>query len=450
VVSGVRRWAACLLAATVAAAGGAGAQPPGRAVDVLHYDARVQPDLGARTVTGTVTIRLRVLDAPLTTFGFDRGALVVDTVTVSGRAARFETPERRLVVHLIESARSGDAIDVTVVYHGAPPNGLVFAPERRQVYTIFSTRQWLVCVDEPGDKATLDLRVTLPDGLVLVASGDVVGRRAAGAGITEHHWRTTRPVSTFTMAFAAGPFAEASARHGTTALRYLGEGLTAAELARAFADTAGMLTFFADRAGVPYPGSSYSQVLVADTVGQEAAGFAMLSEAYGRRLLGEPAALSLAAHELAHQWLGVLVTCADWRHFWLNEGLATFMAAAYVEHRFGRDAYLRHVDGWRATLARLDREGGNRPLVFPDWNRPSANDRAVVYEKGAYVMHVLREELGDRAFWDAMRHFVRTSAGGVVTTHDFQRRVEESAGRSLAPLFATWVYGAPQPPGAGA
>jgi aminopeptidase N len=67
----------------------------------------------------------------------------------------------------------------------------------------------------------------------------------------------------------------------------------------------------------------------------------------------------------------------------------------------------------------------------------------VVYEKGAYVMHLLREELGNRAFWDAMRHFIRTAAGGVVTTPDFQRLVEESAGRSLAPLFAAWVYGAP-------
>ena len=355
------------MAASVA---GAGAQPPARGFDVLHYDARVQPDLVARTVTGTVTIRLRVLDASMATLGFDRGALVVDAVTVAGRATRFETPERRLVVHLAESAPPEATLELTVAYHGAPPNGLVFAPDRRQVYTIFTTRQWLVCVDEPGDKATLDLRVTVPDGLVLVASGDVVGQRPAGAGMTEHQWQMTRPVSTFTMAFAAGPFAEASARHGTTALRYLGDGFTAAELTRAFADTADMMTFFEARAGVPYPGSTYSQVLVADTVGQEAAGFAMLSEAYGRRLLGEPTALTLAAHELAHQWWGVLVTCADWRHFWLNEGMTTFMAAAYVEHRFGRDAYLRQVDGWRSTLARVRAEGGDRPLVFPGVESP--------------------------------------------------------------------------------
>jgi aminopeptidase N len=433
-----------LLAVALALAGvPAGAQPPGRAIDVLHYDARVQPDVDARSVRGTVIVRVRVLGKPASTLAFDRGALDVDAVTVSGRAATFETPERRLLITLAEAAAPEETLDVTVAYHGTPPNGLVFAPDRRQVYTIFTTRQWLVCIDEPGDKATLDLRVTVPDGLVLVASGDVVGRRAAAAGVTEHHWQVTRPVSTFTMAFAAGPFAEASARHGTTALRYLGDGFTATELARAFADTADMMTFFTARAGVPFSGAAYSQVLVADTVGQEAAGFSMLSEAYGRRLLGEPTALSLAAHELAHQWWGVLVTCADWRHFWLNEGLATFMAAAYVEHRFGRDAYLRQVDGWRATLERVRAEGGDRPLVFPEWNRPSANDRAVVYEKGAYVVHLLREEIGDRAFWNAMRHFTRTSAGGAVTTQDFQRLVEESAGRRLTPLFAAWVYAAP-------
>ena len=160
----------------------------------------------------------------------------------------------------------------------------------------------------------------------------------------------------------------------------------------------------------------------------------MLSEAYGRRLLGDPSALSLSAHELAHQWWGVLVTCLDWRHFWLNEGFATFMAAAYVEQRFGREAYLRDVAGWRATYDRVRRAKGDRSRV-PDWNRPTADDRALVYEKGAYVLHQLREHLGDEAFWDAIRGYTRAYAGRSVTTEEFQRAIERATGRRLTRLL---------------
>ncbi len=441
---GARCLRGLVLAALITAPWSAGAQPPRRGFDVLHYDARVQPDLEARAVRGTVTIRLRAVAETLSSVTFDRGAQAIDEVRVAGVAARVETPDGRLVVHLARVVKRDETVVVAVTYHGVPPHGLVFQPPRRQVYAIFSTRQWLVSVDEPDDKATLDLRIVVPPDLNVVASGAPVGQPVSVDGGTEHHWRATQPIPTFTMAFAAGRFTAATARAGETTLRFFGDGFSAEALRRIFADGADMLAFFAARAGVPYPGPTYTQVLVAETVGQEAAGFSMLSEGYGRRLLADPSAVTLAAHELAHQWWGVLVTCEDWRHFWLNEGLATFMAAAYVEHRVGRDAYERMVSGWRAILERIRREGSDKPLVFPDWNRPSANDRTLVYEKGALVLHLLREELGETAFWDALRWYTRTSAGGVTTTRDFQHRFEESAGRSLAAFFDRWVDG-PRP-----
>ena len=289
---------------------------------------------------------------------------------------------------------------------------------------------------------TLALSLTLPRDLQVGASGVPAGRTDSGTDAVVHHWRQSRPVSTFTFAFAAGRFSEATAAHGATTLRYLGDGFSPAELNRAFADTADMLAFFAHRAGVPYPADSYTQVLVANTAGQEAAGFSLLSEAYGRRLLNAPEALTLSAHELAHQWWGVLVTCLDWRHFWLNEGFATFMAAAYSEQRFGRQAYLRDVAGWRATYDRVRRATGDRSLVFPEWTRPTADDRALVYEKGAYVLHQLREHLGDEAFWHAIQSYTRAFAGRSVTTDQFQRAIEAATGRRLADFFAATLHSA--------
>src|SRR5262249_31150989 len=161
---------------------------------------------------------------------------------------------------------------------------------------------------------------------------------------------------------------------------------------------------------------TYTQVLVANTAGQEAAGFSMLSDAYGRAVLNDPPAISLIAHELAHQWWGNLVTCRDWTHFLLNEGFATFMAAAYDDRRFGSEAYRGDIEGIRVRYGEVRQTGGDRSLVFPDWNRPSASDRTIVYQKGAFVLHVLRELLGDEPFWAGIRRYTIAHAGRSVTT----------------------------------
>jgi aminopeptidase N len=115
--------------------------------------------------------------------------------------------------------------------------------------------------------------------------------------------------------------------------------------------------------------------------------------------------------------------------------MATFMAAAYAEHRFGRPAYDHEVASWRASLDRVRREGGDKPLVFPDWNRPSRNDRTLVYDKGALVFHLLRERVGEAAFWAAIRTFTRSQAGRSVTTRD----LEQAFGPAAGDIFATWV-----------
>jgi aminopeptidase N len=235
-------------------------------------------------------------------------------------------------------------------------------------------------------------------------------------------------------------FTEASEPGPGFRLRYLGAGFSEAELRQLFHETPAMARFFAGRAGVPYRGDSYTQALVSVSGGQELAGLSHMSEAYGRAVLADGSNIGLAAHELAHQWWGNTVTCRDWTQFWLNEGFATFMAAAYEEQSQGKAAYLAEVSAWRQRLDRLRAAGADKSLVFPEWKRPSADDRALVYQKGALVLHELRELLGDTAFWTAIRDYTRAYAGRSVATGDFQRAIERSTGRRLDHFFATWVY----------
>jgi hypothetical protein len=114
--------------------------------------------------------------------------------------------------------------------------------------------------------------------------------------------------------------------------------------------------------------------------------------------------------------------------------------AAYDEHRFGRDAYLRDIERARIRYAQVRTDGGDRSLVFPAWDHPTASDRTLVYQKGAYVLHLLREQLGDEAFWAGIQQYTIAHAGRSVTTRDFQRSMEQSSGTSLGAFFDKWVY----------
>jgi aminopeptidase N len=381
------------------------------------------------------------------TIELDSGDLTIDAVKEGGTIVDFDVRDHRLTIRWPRPVKVNEAQQLEVEYHGAPRSGMQFFSERPQVYTVFSTSQWLVCVDAPDDRATLNLSVVLPAGLTMVASGKFVAQHALPSGTVVHEWREDRPMPSYTFGFAAGQFTDVTENRKGHRLRYLGSGFSNTQLRRIFADSADMMRFFEERAGVPYREPTYTQALVANTIGQEMSGFSVLSEEYGRAVLGDPRAESLIAHELAHQWWGNSVTCEAWTHMWLNEGFATFMAAAFMEQRFGRDEYLRIVEAWRSRYSKVRDVGHDRSLVFTDWNRPTPDDRTLVYQKGAYVLHVLRENLGEAMFWAAIRDYTRRYAGTSVTTNEFQHAIERSTRKDLSEFFKTWIYldGSPRP-----
>lgn len=410
------------------------------AFDVLHYDARVEPDITNKTVAGKVVVRIVSRVDGLVTIELDCGSLTIDAVREDKEALNFKRDGGRLIVSLSRPAKAGERREIAVEYHGTPRYGIRFYPDRGQVYTAFSTSQWVVCVDAPEDRATLRLNLVVPARARTVANGRLVARHKSAGGKLVHEWRQEHPVPTYTFGFAAGEFREVTERRGRVKLRYLAAGFTDEELRRVFRETRDMIGFFEDRAGVRYPDRTYTQVLATQGYGQEMSGFAVMGESYGRKVLAEESDVWLGAHELAHQWWGNMVTCRDWNHFWLNEGVATFMAAAYKEHRFGRKEYLREIEANRAKYEKVRDAGKDRSLVFPNWSNPTREDRTLVYDKGAYVLHLLREQLGERDFWAGMRLYTRANFGKSVTTPDFQTAMERAGGKNLSDFFAKWVY----------
>ena len=401
--------------------------------DVIHYSATLEPDIANKSVKGSVLIRVRTTSNVLE---FNCGDLTIDSVLENGKPVQFSVNDHRLTASL---ANGKGERELEVRFHGSPKRGIRFFPDRQQVYTVFSTSQWMVCVDDPSDKATLTFKLILPANLTPIANGQLVSQRELPNNKRVSEWQQRTSVSTYIFGFAAGPFHVVKEKRGNVELQYLATNYSEAEVRRIFRATPDMLDFFEDRAGVKYADKTYTQVLAAGGVEQEMSSFTALKESYGKEVLENDQDLWLAAHEFAHQWWGNMVTCRDWNHFWLNEGIATFIAAAYMEHRFGREVYLREIETYRANYEKVRAAGKDKPLVFPDWLNPTREDRILVYDKGAYVLHLLREQMGEANFWKGLRHFTRRHFGKSVVTNDFLLAMEEANGKSLKPFFTKWV-----------
>src|SRR6266496_594814 len=409
-----------------------------RAFDVVHYDAQIEPDIGGKIIKGKVLIQLLSRTNNLATVEFDCGDLTIEAVREKGVARKFTTQEHHLNIPLSRTARVKEQREIEVIYHGAPRRGIRFFPDQRQVYTVFSTSQWMVCVDAPEAKATVTLHLVLPVGLTSIANGHLVSKRELPDQKIAYQWEQNKPIPTYVFGFAAGPFHTVTEKHGRVEFHYLGTSFSDDELSRIFRDTPDILEFYENRSGVRSADQVYTQVLAAGNVEQEMSSFTALGESYGKRVLANDHDIWLGAHELAHQWWGNMVTCRDWNHFWLNEGMASFMAAAYLEHRFGRAEYLREIESYRKNYDRVRAAGKDKSLVFPDWLHPTSDDRSLVYDKGAYVIHLLREELGEKVFWTGIQTYTRAYFGKSVVTAEFQTAMEQASGKSLAPFFSKW------------
>jgi aminopeptidase N len=414
---------------------------PGDGFDVTRYDLALAPDIQNRTVAGREVITLRATGDGLRRLSFSANALSIDSATLDGVAVIVGSRGEGLDFDLPKPLARGRTVRLELSYHGRPARGL--AGSETSLYTSYFACDWMVCLqDQFGDKAAFSLDLRVPAGMETLSVGRRVARRPGPDGSEIHSWTAPRPYSAYLFGFAVGRFAHAEDRVGSTKLSYLSDVADAAELKRRFAETGQMVRFLSDKAGVPLPVKDYSQLLVQGREAQEAATYSVLGADALATKADDPAEDWAIVHELAHQWWGNLVTCATLDDFWLNEGVTTFMTAAWKEHRYGRAAYDAELAVARSRLDKARAEGFDKPLAWKGRYPTLRTRRAVQYSKGALFLDHLRVTLGEDAFWSGLRRYTRAHAGGTVTSIDFERAMEASSGRDLRPLFSEWVFGA--------
>src|ERR1044072_5986048 len=272
-----------------------------RALDVLHYAATLEPDIAAKSIKGTVRIRF-IADTP--EVEFNCGDLTIDSVRLGGAALKFSVLDHHLRVSIPKRAQ-----EIDIEFHGTPKRGIRFFPDRQQVYTIFSTSQWMVCVDHPPDKATLTFKLILPANLTPIANGQLVSQRELPNNKRASEWVQKTPSPTYIFGFTAGPFHVVKEKRGNVEFQYYATNYSETDVRRIFRDTPDMLNFFEERAGVKYSDKTYAQVLAAGNVAQEMSSFAAIRETYGKEGLDNEQNQWLGARQAARHGGGAAVTC---------------------------------------------------------------------------------------------------------------------------------------------
>jgi aminopeptidase N len=411
-------------------------------LDVQSYDVDLRYDASTARIDATVTIATRV-SRPLDVIALDARQLTVDAVTVDGATASFRQTPSELLVDAPAQVAPGPVVAIAVTYHddqhGAVEDelGAGWYPTATGSYVLDEpdgARNWLPSNDTPADKATWRFAITVPAGISAVANGELVEQRPAPGGTT-WVWEERAPMATYQVQLLTGAYTVvdggAAGATGTVELSNVAPSADVARVQPYFDRTAEQLAYFEGLFG-SYPFDGYGLAIT-----DSAPGLAM--ETLGRSMFSGgdfPGQVSertemFQSHELAHQWFGDAVTPAAWEDLWLNESFATYAQWLWLDHT-GR------IDLGRTAVAALAaRQAPGEPTAAPTRRGLFGFER---YDGGAIVLHALRGEVGDDAFFTILRRWVADNAGTSRATADFIALASAVAGRDLGPFFQTWLY----------
>jgi aminopeptidase N len=424
-------------------------------IDVVDYTITLDlPDTGT-VIRGDAVLTLRRW-ARRDTLVLDLKQLKVQRVLVDDRAVQFERTDSTLLIPLPPTARADTSTyRVRVVYGGEVTDGLVARRDSAGRWTYFGdnwpdrARYWIPSVDHPSDKATVtwNVRTSKKRGRTVVANGMNIGLET-GSGSDARlvsRWRESQPIPTYLMVIAAAPLVPLDL--GETACG-LGERRRCVKqtvyvapeqwgiLPGNFVQAGEIVRYFASLVG-PFPYEKLAHLQSSTRFGgMENAGAIFYADALFRSGgVGE----GLIAHEVAHQWFGNSVTERDWPHLWLSEGFATYFAALWTQQAHGDSAFRADMARMRTVILADTGAVPNRPVIDTTERNLLALLNRNSYQKGGFVLHMLRAQLGDKAFFAGVQDYYTKHKHKTALTADLQASLERASGRKLGAVFDQWL-----------
>lgn len=432
---------------------------PDRAINVVNLAIDVTPNFSNRTIAAKTTIKFKPIATELPELSLDAVDLRVTSVKSSEAILEYQVTDEKIIVTFAKPIPADKEAWVSAEYAAEPKQGLYFrTPEMgykvgdTHLFTqgeSIEARHWYPCPDAPNQKFTSEIICRLPEGMTAISNGRKISEtKDAATRLVAHHWKQEKPHANYLVSLCAGYFKKIEDRYRDIPMAFYTPPSDINEAINSFRDTKDMMEFFEKEIGVPYPWGKYDQVVVNDFVagGMENTSKTTLTDRTLFRSDTENLHSSegLVAHELAHQWFGDLTTCKDWSHLWLNEGFATYYAHLYTAHKNGREKMLFDLyNDSKSVIARMGDVG--KPIVDRKFNSPSDMFSFLAYDKGGWVLHMLRSQLGEELYRRCIKTWLERHGYGSVVTEDLNRVIEELSGKSYDQFFDQWVYhsGAP-------
>lgn len=423
-------------------------------LDVLQYEFQLSISDTSNEIHGTTQIDIHFLKnqekfaLDLVGKRADGKGMEVLKVEENNSSIPYEQLDEQLIIRPTKKIEKGNIHTFTIHYKGIPTDGLIIDKNKHGDRTFFGdnwpnrAHHWLPCIDHPSDKAPVDFKITAPDHYQIIANGLLQETVNLDDERTMTHWQETVPLPMKVAVFGAARFGvqNIGAVHGIPISSWIYQqdreaGYYDYSMAKE------VLAFFIENIG-PYPYKKLANVQSKTRYGgMENASNIFYFE---NSVTGERKHESLIAHEIAHQWFGNSASEKNWHHVWLSEGFATYGTNLYLEATHGRERMAANLQTERQKVYAFANKKV-APVVdesITDWNKLL---NANVYQRGSFVLHMLRRQVGEKAFWNGLRTYYAQFGEKNALTSDFQKVMEQASGTNLTTFFQQWLYRAELP-----
>ncbi|TAF73929.1 MAG: M1 family peptidase [Bacteroidetes bacterium] len=442
-----------------------------REIDILHTKLEVNFDWKAKTMNGKATLTLKPYYYPIDTIKIDAKSFIINKIEILNGTEKskvdFKYDNKKISIPLSKKLTKDDKITYFIDYVAQPEvykktntvsgiaitddKGLYFIvpdslnPDKPyQIWTQGepeSSSCWFPTIDSPNEKSTQEMYITVDKKYKTLSNGELVYSTENQDGTRTDYWKQTLPHAPYLFMLAIGDFAIIKDKWRNIDVNYYVEPKFEKHAKKIFGNTPEMIEFYSKKLNYPYPWAKYSSIVVRDYVSgaMENTSATVFMEQVQRtdRELLDMSYESVLAHELFHHWFGDLVTCESWANLPLNESFADYSEYLWEEYKYGKDAadYLRQnsLDQyfWEAESKRV-------PLIR--YRNKDIEDMfdSHSYAKGGTILHMLRNYVGDEAFFESLSLYLKTNAYKTVEIHNLRLAFEETTGEDLNWFFNQW------------
>ena len=316
-----------------------------------------------------------------------------------------------------------------------------------QVWTQGETESsscWFPTIDSPNQKTSQEIYITVPDKFVTLSNGKLISQTKQNNGLRTDYWKMDQKHAPYLFFMGVGEFSVVKDSWNNLEVNYYVEKDFETVARDIFGYTPEMMTFFSNLTKIPFPWDKYSQIVVRDYVSgamenTTAVVFAEDTQQPKGKLIDDNEWEGTIAHELFHHWFGNLVTTESWANLTINESFATYSVYLWFEYKYGKDRADAHMYSDIKTY--FESESEQKDLVRFYYEDKEHMFDAVSYHKGSAILHMLRDYLGDDAFFEGITLFLNEHAYGKAEAHQLRLAFEKVSGKDLNWFFNQWYFG---------